>query len=144
MLQADYPIANYELLLTVVVGLDGQSMWEELAKGFVPPSVSVTAQIDTGSNVTAISQNVVTRLNLLPKSLQQTQTAGGKAKVGIYSVSVRIVSLQQNYTVLTIPTLTVMELPYRLPNIDVLIGMDVLAECRLLVDGPAQQFSLSA
>ncbi len=37
---------------------------------------------------------------------------------------------------------TVMELPASLPGIGALIGMDLLSECRLLVDGPARQFVL--
>jgi hypothetical protein len=39
------------------------------------------------------------------------------------------------------PDLLVMELPSVLP-VDVLIGMDVLLTCKLVVDGPARQFTL--
>jgi len=37
--------------------------------------------------------------------------------------------------------LLVMEMPSVLP-VDVLIGMDVLLTCKLLLDGPARQFTL--
>jgi hypothetical protein len=40
-----------------------------------------------------------------------------------------------------VPDLEVMELPPHIP-LDVLIGMDVLLECRLLLDGPGRQFTL--
>jgi hypothetical protein len=40
------------------------------------------------------------------------------------------------------PTLLVMELPLALANVDVLIGMDILLGCRMLLDGPARQFTL--
>jgi hypothetical protein len=30
-----------------------------------------------------------------------------------------------------------------LPNVDVLIGMDVLADCLLVLDGPGKQFILA-
>ena len=41
------------------------------------------------------------------------------------------------------PTLLVSELANPLPNVDVLIGMDILSECVTLIDGPARQFTLS-
>jgi len=40
------------------------------------------------------------------------------------------------------PSLEVVELTTPIPNIDVLLGMDVLLQCRLLIDGPARQFTL--
>jgi hypothetical protein len=40
-----------------------------------------------------------------------------------------------------VPDLEVMELPSSV-RYDVLIGMDVLLECRLLLDGPARTFTL--
>jgi hypothetical protein len=47
---------------------------------------------------------------------------------------------QSNQPWLTLPVLEVMEMPSAL-NCDVLIGMDILLGCRLLVDGPASQFT---
>jgi hypothetical protein len=35
-----------------------------------------------------------------------------------------------------------MELPALLPGADVLIGLDVLLTCKLILDGPARQFTL--
>jgi hypothetical protein len=42
---------------------------------------------------------------------------------------------------LTMPSLLVMELPPG-PSCDVLIGMDVLRQCKLIVDGPGGCFTL--
>jgi hypothetical protein len=39
------------------------------------------------------------------------------------------------------PDLLVMELPTHLP-VDVLIGMDILIDCRMLLDGPGGSFTL--
>ena len=41
------------------------------------------------------------------------------------------------------PTLLVMDLANPPPDLEVLIGMDVMSECVVLIDGPAQQFTLS-
>jgi hypothetical protein len=43
---------------------------------------------------------------------------------------------------LTLPDLEVMELPQPLSGVEVLIGMDVLMNCKLVLDGPAGQFTL--
>jgi hypothetical protein len=40
----------------------------------------------------------------------------------------------------THPFLTITELPHFIPQIDVLIGLDVLDTCVLLNDGPRQRF----
>jgi hypothetical protein len=40
-----------------------------------------------------------------------------------------------------VPDLEVMELPSQIAA-DVLIGMDVLLQCRMLLDGPGGQFTL--
>jgi hypothetical protein len=42
---------------------------------------------------------------------------------------------------LTLPSLLVMALPPG-PSCDVLIGMDVLKQCKLIVDGPANFFTV--
>lgn len=40
------------------------------------------------------------------------------------------------------PYLTVTELPYPPAGLDVLIGLDVVLDCRLLIDGPTRTFTL--
>jgi hypothetical protein len=39
--------------------------------------------------------------------------------------------------------LIVMELTQALPNIDVLIGRDILNDCLFILDGPGRQFTLA-
>lgn len=41
------------------------------------------------------------------------------------------------------PLWTVMELPRNLPTVDVLVGMDLLNELVVMIDGPGKQFTLS-
>jgi hypothetical protein len=43
---------------------------------------------------------------------------------------------------LTRRDLIVMEMPSPIPGVDVLIGLDVLLDCKLLLDGPARSFTL--
>ena len=43
---------------------------------------------------------------------------------------------------IALPDLLVSELTVALPNIDALLGMDVLRQCLLVLDGPGQQFIL--
>jgi hypothetical protein len=43
---------------------------------------------------------------------------------------------------LTRGDLVVMELIKPIPNVEVLVGLDILLDCRLLLDGPARQFTL--
>ena len=40
------------------------------------------------------------------------------------------------------PDMPVMELSPPIPGVDALIGMDILLMCKLLLDGPAKQFTL--
>jgi hypothetical protein len=63
--------------------------------------------------------------------------------VNIYKVSLGITDPTQPVrTWLTQPDLEVTELTTALPDTDVLIGLDVLLDCKLLLDGPARQFTL--
>lgn len=60
----------------------------------------------------------------------------------LYQVSLSIFDATQPLLPwFVIPDLEVMELPPHV-TIDVLIGMDVLLQCRLLLDGPGRQFTL--
>jgi hypothetical protein len=43
---------------------------------------------------------------------------------------------------LTRRDLTVMEMPGPIPGVEVLIGLDILLDCKMLLDGPARQFML--
>jgi hypothetical protein len=43
---------------------------------------------------------------------------------------------------LTCPDLLASELTTALPNVDVLVGLDVLLVCRLTLDGPVRRFTL--
>ena len=79
--------------------------------------------LDNGTDATAIAPHVFQTLGLKSGVSGRSQTAAGQVT-------------------LVLPDLLVSELTATLPNIDALIGMDVLRQCLLVLDGPGQQFIL--
>jgi len=109
----------------------------------IPPPVKACGLLDTGTNVTSVAAWVLHRLAVAINTSSSTHTAGGKVAVDLYEVGLTITDpglLGSPW--LTQPDVLVMELPVVLPDVDVLIGLDVLLSCRLLLDGPARQFTL--
>ena len=132
------------LMVPVIIGLNGETTTELFSKGLpIAPPVEARGIIDTGSTVTAICPWVFQKLGIPALHTRTTQTASGPAKVRIFSVSIGIrESLQPSAAAFTAPTVLVMELPNDLPDEDVLVGLDVLQELNLLLEGPAKTFSL--
>ena len=124
-------------------GIDGTRTTARLQAGVpVPRPIAVNAQIDTGCNVTLVSAAVLHSLGIVShRTTQSTSTAGAWA-VRLFMVSLSIVGPTGMGPSLVQPSLEVVELTTPIPNIDVLLGMDVLLQCRLLIDGPARQFTL--
>lgn len=107
-----------------------------------PVSVLKRAILDTGSNVSGVSAAVIQRLGLVRYVQSSTQGIGGAVSVDLYRVSLTVFDpAQQHLPWFVQPDLVVMELPPGTP-VDVLIGMDVLLDCRMLLDGPGRQFML--
>ena len=107
-----------------------------------PASVAAEANIDTGSNVTCVSAAILQQLGLVAASQSKTHGVGGQVQVRLFRVSLMISDAAPPHAPwFTDPDLLVMELPSGTP-VDVLIGMDVLLQCRLTVDGPAGTFTL--
>jgi hypothetical protein len=93
--------------------------------------------------VTAVTPWVLQKLGISPIQSRTTQTANGLVQVRIFSVSIGIrESVQPNSPAFTATTVLVMELPNDLADEDVLIGLDVLQQLNLLLEGPAKTFSL--
>jgi hypothetical protein len=107
-----------------------------------PAAVVTRAVLDTGSNATGVSASVIQRLALVSHAGSSTQGIAGSVPVKLYRVSLSVFdSSQPVLPWFVVPDLEVMELPSHIA-VDVLIGMDVLLECRLLIDGPGRQFTL--
>src|SRR5262249_42326760 len=142
MPQLRYVLANNEMIVPAVVGLGQADATALLRAGQPIPTPShARALIDTGSSVTAIAPAVLARLGLVRLVAATSQTASGAVAVNLYRVSLSIYDARGG-PMFTQRDLLVSELTTALPSLDALIGMDVLMDCKLLVDGPGRQFTL--
>jgi predicted aspartyl protease len=141
--QLSFPISADGLKVDVRVNLPSAALAALHASGQpVPWSIAAKGLIDTGTDISAVAPSIFQQLRLRAQSHQKTQGVTGAAQVGLFYVTLFIVdSSQLQLPWFTLPDLLVMELPTVLP-VEVLIGMDVLRMCKLLVDGPANQFWL--
>ena len=143
MAQLIFPIPADELIVGVRVNHPGTILAAIQAAGRpAPASVPTTGLLDTGSNVTAVSPVILRGLAIPLAGVSRTRGVGGSVSVDLYSVSLSILDPTRPQDPWFVqPNLLVMEMPAGLP-LDVLIGMDVLLGCRLLIDGPARQFTI--
>jgi hypothetical protein len=134
------------LVVDVVVGLDGDTVAAQVAAGQpVAAPVLAIGEIDTGSNITAVSSAILRRLGVPVQHQTTTLTPAGLLAVNVFEVSVGIRNLADpSGGQLVEPKLAVMELTTVLPQTEVLIGLDFLLGCKFLLDGPSRQFSLES
>jgi hypothetical protein len=144
MPQLTFPLGPDGLIVDALVGIDGDATSDLVAAGQpVPSPRQVRALIDTGSDVTVVSASVLTALGLTPHFQTTTQTVAASIGVNIFTVSLSITDNRQPGAPLFVhPTLAVMEMSGAVAGFDVLIGMDVLANCRTLIDGPQRRFTI--
>lgn len=143
MAQLTFPIKARELYVDVRVNLCAPELVVLHATGRPAPVPAVgRAELDTGSNASGVSSAVIQQLMLASHTSSSTRGIGGPVPVKLYRVSLSVFDAAQPILPwFVIPDVEVMELPPHV-TIDVLLGMDVLLECRLLIDGPARQFTL--
>jgi hypothetical protein len=144
MAQLTFPVTKAGLAVPVWIGLSGDVTVARLAAGqpLVLP-VQGRGLLDTGTDVTAVAPWILQQLAIPATSKTSTRTVGGQVKVNVYKVSLGITdSGQAVRSWLTQPDLLVTDLPTVLPDVDVLVGLDVLLECKLTLEGPARQFTL--
>jgi len=141
-----YGVSTDGLALEVMIGIKGSDSAALVAAGKpVPRPILARALIDTASDITCVERVILQRLGLAPSARQATQGISGSASVRLFEVSVSIPgATSASGPLLVLPQLVIMELPQPLQNVEVLIGLDVLLQCVLHVNGPGRQFSLSA
>jgi hypothetical protein len=146
MLTQSYPVGIDGLALEVMIGLEGADTATLVAAGKpVPAPILARALIDTGSDVTCVNDRLLRRLKVPRKRRHTTQTASGPLRVDLYDVSFSIPGSSAGPgPLLVLPQLRIMELAQPLQNMDVLIGLDVLMQTVLLLDGPGRRFTISA
>ena len=144
MAQLSFPVTKAGLTVPVWIGLSGETT-DALLVAHQQPVLPVQARglLDIATDVTAVASWVLQQLGVPAISTASTTTAGGPVTVNVYKLSLGITDPGQPIlTWLTWPNLLVTELATVLPDADVLIGLDVLLECKLLLDGPARHFTL--
>jgi hypothetical protein len=114
----------------------------------IPNLVPIRALIDTGATSTCLDPSILHLLNLTPKGKipVQTPTTGGIAvEADQYDVSI-IIPAFANQTPLILSNLPVICMPLVAsmgPNVQALIGRDILAQCVLGYNGSAELFTLA-
>jgi hypothetical protein len=140
-----FPIQPDGLVCDMLVGLDGNTTAALYAAGqpILAPA-RCRALIDTGTDVTCVAATALRGLGLnTPARRRTTHTVGGQIAANLFSVSVGVKDFRNPaIPMLVVPTLLVMELLGAPPNLDALIGLDILRTIRLVVDGPGGVFTL--
>jgi hypothetical protein len=144
MAQLTFAFPSGEPKLTVVVGHGRNALSTLLAAGQpIPQPIWTGGVIDTGSNVTCVTPAALQRLGLLSIGQSSSHTVAGQVAVKLFEVSLSIPPAGNvQGPMLTRRDLVVMELPIPIPGVEVLVGMDVLLDCKLILDGPARRFTL--
>jgi hypothetical protein len=144
MARLTFPIQQNELKLAAVINLYGPALAKLRAAGQpLPAPVWAKGIVDTGSSITCVTAAIVQKLGITEIAKTQTQTAGGPVTVRLYEVSLSIPPAGNlPGPLLTRSDLIVMELIDPPPDVEVLIGLDILLDCQLFLDGPGRQFTL--
>jgi hypothetical protein len=139
-----FPLASDGMVVQAVFGLNGPATAALVQSAQpIPRPVQVRTLLDSGTDITAIAPRLVQQLGLESLLPASSQTAGGLIQVNLYRVSLTVSGpAGRSGTVLTVTDLLVSELTTPLPNLEALIGLDVLRESLLVLDGPGQQFIL--
>jgi hypothetical protein len=139
-----FPVLPDGLLVDVLIGLDRAATVAQLAaRQPITAPVWARGEIDTGSNMTAVSTAILQRLGIPFQYHATTKTASGNLAVSVAKASVGVRDRTDPASPeLLEPTMAVMGLPTLLAPVDVLIGLDFLLGCKFVLDGPALQFSL--
>jgi hypothetical protein len=140
-----FPISADGLCLPALVSPGTTQMQAIQAAGLpIPAPLHVRAMLDTGSDLTAVVPRILTALGASPSGSAQTRTASGSVNVQFYKIGLSLYDPAGPSALSLFRTSwTVTSLQYDLPDVEVLIGMDLISELVLGVDGPARQFTLT-
>ena len=138
------PVQSEGLLVDLVIGLGSNQAQGLLASGQpIPGPILVRGILDTGADCSAVSRGLVQSLSLVGSGSVQTHTPAGSLTVLLYEASLSIVPPGSAVPLFTVPQLLVTELRHAAPGIAVLVGLDVMLQGVLALDGPARKFSLT-
>jgi hypothetical protein len=140
-----FPIATDGLLVPVLVGLETAILQDLLARGVpLPRPAPGVGLSDTGTTITAVVPRTLAAIGAVSFGQATTTTAAGQVAVQLYRVSLtRYDPIRPPADTFGRGTVFVTDLAHDLPGVAVLIGLDLIRELVLTVDGPAGQFALS-
>jgi len=131
------------LAVRVLIGLRHTRIQQLRRAGMpIPAPKELRAIFDTGTDVTAVSESSLSHLGMQPVGTELVTTPGGVAIVSRYRISLSLPS-EDRSAQLSLPEMDVLTMAHPPIGFDMLIGMDVLADCLLLVDGKARRFTLA-
>jgi hypothetical protein len=132
-------------VLSVVVGVNGQTTASLVAAGQpVPPPQSIRALLDTGTDITGLATDVLSRLGLAPVRQHTTQTISGPLSIQLFEVSLSGPRAGPPAgPLLVLDQLVVMGLATPPPGIEALLGRDVSDRLLVILDGPRAEFTVA-
>jgi hypothetical protein len=138
-----FPVQKDGLVVGVMIGMDSANCQALQQSGQpIPRPILVQGIMDTGTDATAVAHRLIHALGLPLYGSAQTSTAAGQVNVGVYEISLSIVP-PGGAAQFTDPRLVATELIYAAPGIEVLVGLDVILQGILHVDGPGGTFSFT-
>lgn len=140
-----FPITDEGLALEVLIGLDSADSHARVAAGqSIPVPLQLKALIDSGCDLTAVNASALSALGLVKGTPVTTHTAAGAVAVEQFQVSLSIYGPDGTAgPSFNAPDWKVTSLAHPIPGIDVLLGIDLLRQCLLIVDGPGKKFTLA-
>ena len=131
-LQARGPIAQ----VNIAISAAAESALTTAGQA-IPPPVQVTALVDTGASVTAISQGIAQQLGLQPVGMQPVSTPSNpSANMPLYAVRVVINTVVFEVTAIEAAGLAVQ-------GIGALLGREVLSQAVFVYIGYANEFTIA-
>jgi hypothetical protein len=142
--QLTFPISPDGLVLDVHISWTAPMLQARPSLGqSFPPIATVRALIDTGADATSVAPRVLAYLGLGSTGQVQMTTASGTVMVDRYQISLSIFGLLGvGGPALVRPTWNVTSFSQPLTGIEALIGLDLIRQIVLKVDGPGGTFTL--
>jgi len=140
-----FPTSPDGLAVEVLLGLNDADRAVRQAAGLpVPLMVYARGLLDTACDATAVSPRLIQHLGPSLQGRTSTVTAGTSVIVNRFRLSVLIPGPTGVMGVTLVnPDVVVTELAQPLPNVEVLVGLDILRECLLIADWPGHRFTLA-
>jgi hypothetical protein len=146
MAQLRLPITKDGPILSVAIGITGAQMAALQASGKpIPAPLVLRGVADTGTDITAVKVSQLQQLGITPTASSTTQTASGQFRVDLFDISLMVPGATASAGPIVVrPLLTITELAESVPDVDLLLGRDILDECLFIYDGPGGQFLLAS